>query len=124
MAICVKRRLSAHHSCQPPCSKSSSAFSTLMDLQNSLVPVSHRRARPSVYTSSRLFSPRHTRLRGAAEAGTRYTLQVSVSVSGRLPGYHKKEGAQLVPVHGDHGDRPVLRDAKHAAVQPPDAFIF
>lgn len=105
----MKRRLFTHHSCQPPCSKSSSAFSTLMDLQNSRVPVSHRRARPSVYTSSKLFSPRHTRLRGAAEAGTRYTLYISVCVSGRLLGYHrKKEGAQLVPVYGDHSDRPVL----------------
>ena len=36
------------HSSQPPCCTSSSAFSMLMDLQNSLVRVSHNLARPSL----------------------------------------------------------------------------
>ena len=64
------------HSVQPPCFIISSAFSTLIDLQNSRVFVSQRRARLSPYISSRLSSPRAMLRNGAMDAGMRNKLSM------------------------------------------------
>ena len=58
----------------PPCSSSSSAFSLVIDLQNSCVLTSHRRALSSAYTSNKLSSPKHTRSSRPGPPGTRYNL--------------------------------------------------
>lgn len=63
-----------HRSVHPPFPINSSAFLTVIDRQNSFVLTSHKRARRSAYTTSRLSSPKQTRMSGNAEPGMMYKL--------------------------------------------------
>ena len=66
--------LGTHASNHPPCSSSPSAFSLVMDLQNSCVLTSQSRALSSAYTSNKLSSPKHTRSSRPGPPGIIYNL--------------------------------------------------
>ena len=78
--------LGTHASNHPPCSRSPSAFSLVMDLQNSCVLTSQSRALSSAYTSNRLSSPKHTRSSRPGPPGMRYNLYALISVVKRCQG--------------------------------------